>query len=223
MSKIVKLEGIYKSFGEIVVFEDMDMEVEKGDFVFIMGESGIGKTTLLKLIYLEEKPDRGNVFIFSRRMEKFDDPEKIWVRRQIAVVFQDFKLIDYRTVFDNVYMPLGYLKVAKDIAYDRARKALEFVKLWERKDELPSKLSGGERQRVAIARAIAKMPKILIADEPTGNLDRKTSLEILDYFVKLHSLEGMTIIMATHDVELVKRYPSAKLYRIEGKKLQLEV
>ncbi len=208
---LIEFIGVHKSYDRLNVLKDVNLSIEKGEFVFIIGQSGVGKTTLLKMIYLEEFPDRGKVKIFGIEPGKSDIQR---IRSNIGVIFQDFKLLDYRTIYDNVYMPLGYTGVPGDMARKRVEEALRFVKLWDRKDELPANLSGGEKQRVSIARAIARQPALLIADEPTGNLDPETSLEILDYLKKLNE-QGMTVIVATHDYSLIENHPSATVYRID--------
>ncbi len=215
-TNIILMEDVHKSFGNLQVFSGLDLRIEKGEFVFIIGQSGIGKTTLLKMIYMEEFPDRGTVRIFGETPR----PSKIGeLRQKMGVIFQDFKLLDYRTIYDNVYMPLGYTGVPPEMARRRVEEALKFVRLWERRGELPDRLSGGEKQRVSIARAIARQPAMLIADEPTGNLDPQTSLEILDYLRKLNE-QGMTVVVATHDYELIKNHPSAVVYRITSGRIQ---
>ena len=211
----VQLEGVHKSYEQLKVMEDVNLTIEKGEFVFVIGQSGVGKTTLLKMIYLEEFPDRGKVIIFGITPEKSQVQR---IRSNIGVIFQDFKLLDYRTIYDNVYMPLGYAGVPRDMARRRVEEALRFVKLWDRREELPLNLSGGEKQRVSIARAIARQPSLLIADEPTGNLDPQTSLEILHYLKRLNE-QGMTVIVATHDYTLIENHPSARIYKIEKGKL----
>jgi len=213
---VILMRDIYKSFGSLRVFDGLNLSVEKGEFVFIIGQSGVGKTTLLRMIYMEEFPDRGTVKIFGESPKPSNIAE---LRQKMGVIFQDFKLLDYRTIYDNVYMPLGYTGVPTKTARRRVEEALKFVRLWDRRNELPERLSGGEKQRVSIARAIARQPAILIADEPTGNLDPETSLEILDYLKRLNE-QGMTVIVATHDYELIKNHPSAKVYRIINGQLQ---
>jgi len=212
----ILMKGVHKSFGNIRVFEGMDLQVEKGEFVFIIGQSGVGKTTLLRMIYLEEFPDKGEIRIFNRRPHPSNIDE---LRQRMGVIFQDFKLLDYRTIYDNVYMPLGYTGVPPEMARRRVEEALKFVKLWDRRNELPARLSGGEKQRVSIARAIARQPSILIADEPTGNLDPSTSLEILEYLKRVNE-QGMTVIVATHDYHLIENHPAAKVFKIVNGRLE---
>jgi len=216
LDNVISMRDVYKSFGSLRVFEGINLQVEKGEFVFIIGQSGVGKTTLLRMIYMEEFPDRGIVKIFG----EIPRPSNIGeLRQKMGVIFQDFKLLDYRTIYDNVYMPLGYTGVPPEMARRRVEEALKFVRLWDRRNELPERLSGGEKQRVSIARAIARQPAMLIADEPTGNLDPETSLEILDYLKRLNE-QGMTVIVATHDYELIKNHPTARVYRITNGRLQ---
>ncbi len=209
-NEVIRMEDVHKAFGDLKVFQGLSLRVEKGEFVFIIGQSGVGKTTLLRMIYMEEFPDRGRVMIFGQNPDRASIPQ---LRQRMGVIFQDFKLLDYRSIYDNVYMPLGYTGVPATTARQRVEEALKFVRLWDRRNQLPDRLSGGEKQRVSIARAIARQPAILIADEPTGNLDPRTSLEILDYLKRLNE-QGMTVIVATHDYELIKNHPSARVYRI---------
>ncbi|MEO0196737.1 MAG: ATP-binding cassette domain-containing protein [candidate division WOR-3 bacterium] len=216
---MIKIVNLSKSFGNKKVLENVNFEVSKGEFVFIIGESGIGKTTLLKHLYLEEFADSGEIYIFNKLIDKNIKQKEIQLlRRKIGVIFQDYKILPDRTVYENVILPLRYMGLSKTVCEERVEFALKFTKLIERKNDYPYYLSGGEQQRIAIARAIARQPEILLADEPTGNLDFNTSLEILKILIDLN-FQGMTIIMATHDLELIKYYDNAKVYKIEGYKI----
>ncbi len=200
--------------------ENVNFNVNKGDFVFIVGESGIGKTTLLKHLYLDEFADSGEIYIFGKLVNKNLRQNEIQdLRKKIGVIFQDYKILYYRTVYENVILPLRYMGLSKSVCEERVQFALSFTRLLERKNDYPYNLSGGEQQRIAIARAIARQPEVLLADEPTGNLDFNTSLEILKILIDLN-FQGMTIIMATHDLELVKYCKNSKVYKIEGLKIK---
>ncbi|MEO0202941.1 MAG: ATP-binding cassette domain-containing protein [candidate division WOR-3 bacterium] len=217
---MIKLVNVSKSFGNKKVLENVNFNVNKGDFVFIVGESGIGKTTLLKHLYLDEFADSGEIYIFGKLVNKNLRQSEIQdLRKKIGVIFQDYKILYYRTVYENVILPLRYMGLSKSVCEERVQFALNFTRLLERKNDYPYNLSGGEQQRIAIARAIARQPEVLLADEPTGNLDFNTSLEILKILIDLN-FQGMTIIMATHDLELVKYCKNSKVYKIEGLKIK---
>ncbi len=216
---MIKLKNVSKSFGNKKVLEDVNFEVKKGDFVFIIGESGIGKTTLLKLLYLDEFADKGEVYIFDRLVQRKMKIKEIQdLRKKIGVIFQDYKILPNRTVYENVSLPLKYMGLSNSVCDERVETALKFTKLIERKWDFPAYLSGGEQQRVAIARAITRQPEILIADEPTGNLDLNTSVEILKILIDLN-FQGMTVIIATHNLELLNYCENSKVYKIENFKI----
>ena len=200
---MIKLLNVSKNYGSKKILENVNFQVNKGDFVFIVGESGIGKTTLLKHLYIDEFADSGEVYIFDKLVHKKLKISEIQdLRYKIGVIF-----------------PLRYMGLSKKLCEDRVEFALKFTKLTNIKNDYPYYLSGGEQQRVAIARAIARQPEILIADEPTGNLDLLTSIEILKILVDLN-FQGMTIIMATHNLELLNYVKNAKIYKIENYNLK---
>ncbi|MCS7245440.1 MAG: ATP-binding cassette domain-containing protein [candidate division WOR-3 bacterium] len=216
---MIKLKNISKSFGDKKVLENVNFEVNKGDFIFIIGETGIGKTTLLKLLYLEEFADSGEVYIFEKLIRKDMKMKEIQdLRKKIGVIFQDYKILPNRTVYENVVLPLRYMGLSKSVSEERVEFALKITKLIDKKNDYPYYLSGGEQQRISIARAVARQPEILIADEPTGNLDINTSTEILKILIDLN-FQGMTVIIATHDLELLNYYEKSKVYKIENFKL----
>jgi len=202
---LIELFNVSKRYpGGQVGLDDVTLSVEAGQMVFLTGPSGAGKTTFLKLIYREEVPTAGNILVNGRNVSSLSRSKVPYLRRTIGVVFQSFRLIQRKTVFENItYLPriLGLdAKEQKQIAY----KTLRQVGLAHRMNAYPVQLSGGEQQRVAIARALVNQPEILLADEPTGNLDPELSEEILRLFLDIN-LQGTTVIFATHDRELIAR------------------
>ena len=214
---MIQLFHVYKSYdGKNVVLKDINLMVDKGEFVFLTGASGAGKTTLLKLLFLEEKPTKGQILIKNKNISRLKHNSIPYLRRNIGVVFQDFKLINTRTVFENVSIALEILNLPQKIIRNKVNNMLEAVGLSHRKDYFPLNLSGGEQQRVAIARALINSPAILLADEPTGNLDPIIALDIMSLFEKANN-NGTTVIIATHDENMIKRYRKRVLYLKDGK------
>ncbi|MCP4215260.1 MAG: cell division ATP-binding protein FtsE [bacterium] len=197
--------------------EDITLNIGKGEFVFLTGASGAGKTTLLKLIFKEELPTKGQILVDSTNIGLTPRKELHLLRRDIGIVFQDFKLLDSRTVFENVAVPLLVRGEKKTDIQKMVTKALHQVGISHRKNYIPSHISGGEQQRVAIARAIVGNPKIIIADEPTGNLDTELSKEVFSIFEKINA-NGITTIIATHDDHLMRMYPK-RILRLDAGKL----
>lgn len=182
---------------------DVSMKIQPGEFVFLNGPSGAGKSTLLKILYLWEKFDRGQILIHGMNIVKIRENKHYALRRRIGVVFQDYKLLPRKTVFENVAFAQEVVETKiKNIRF-RTWEVLKSVGLTQKKDHYPLQLSGGEQQRVAIARALVNSPDILLADEPTGNLDSALALEILKMFEKVNQ-QGMTIIFATHNLEMLR-------------------
>ncbi|MBM3233647.1 ABC transporter ATP-binding protein [Candidatus Pacearchaeota archaeon] len=206
---IIKLENVCKNFemGEEKVRAvcDANLEVKKGDFVAITGPSGSGKSTMMNLVGALDLASKGDIFLDGMNIEHLPESELAQIRgRKIGFVFQTFNLIPTLTALENVALPMMFQNVEKSEREERARELLEKVKLGHRLNHLPGELSGGERQRVAIARALANNPEVILADEPTGNLDSRTGEEILEMFINLNK-EGKTVIMVTHDANLAKR------------------
>ena len=181
---------------------DVSFEVAAGEFVIVTGPSGSGKTTLLQLIYRELLPSSGRVVVDGTELNGLDWRGVPRLRRRIGIVFQDFRLLPRRTVGENVSLVLRALAWPGDRRRDRTRRVLDWVGLAHRADDWPTMLSGGEQQRVAVARALAPEPRLLLADEPTGNLDPALSLEILELFREIHA-RGTTVVLATHDTSLI--------------------
>lgn len=202
--EFIELKNVFKVYTNgVTALADANLSIEKGEFVFIIGQSGSGKSTLTKLLYREEKPTKGSVFVGGVNVSKLRDNNVYKLRRKIGVVFQDFKLLPKLTVYENIAYPLeSYGMASKDIR-DKVLSAVERVGLKEKIRSYPNQLSGGEQQRVCIARAIVNEPKLIICDEPTGDLDPKISQEIMGVLKNINKDLGSTIIMATHDKEIV--------------------
>lgn len=200
--KFKNTEKTYKN-GVNAVY-DMNLEIKKGEFVFIIGASGSGKSTLIKMLYREEKPTAGEIYLGGVNVAKVKNNKVYKLRRKIGIVFQDYKLLPKLTVYENVAFALEIYGLPSDEIRKKVLKALELVGLKSKTKSYPTQLSGGEQQRVAIARAIVNSPKLLICDEPTGNLDPDTSLEVMKVIEKINDL-GTTVVMATHDREMVNK------------------
>lgn len=196
------LESLTKAYGDHVVLQDINLAVNAGDFVFLVGPSGIGKSTLLHLLIGANQPTNGRITIDDIDLTMMDDYAMQLYRRKVGMIFQDYKLLPKKTVYENVAFALEATGTEVDQIPERVSKALAKVGLAGKEDNFPKELSGGEKQRVAIARAIVHDPSLIIADEPTGNLDPKTSQEIINLFKKLHN-KSTTIIIATHDRAIV--------------------
>lgn len=200
--QFVNVTKIYNN--KVVALKDISVKIEKGEFVFLIGSSGAGKSTFIRLIFKEEEPSQGQILVGNRSINRLKRKEVALLRRNIGVVFQDYNLLDDRTVYDNVAFALEVMEYPGKVIRQKVPEVLEMVGLADKADCLPRQLSGGEQQRVAIARAIVNNPQILLADEPTGNLDPETAWEIMEI---LHDINrrGTTVIMATHAADIVNR------------------
>ena len=212
--RIKDLEKKYKT--GVTAIYDFDLKVKKGDFVFVIGQSGSGKSTLIKLLYREEKPTNGSINIGGIEVAKLRNRKVYKLRRKLGIVFQDYKLLPRLTVYENVAFALEILGLPNEEIRNKTLKALEQVGLKNKSKNYPNELSGGEQQRVAIARAIVNEPKLLLCDEPTGNLDPETSWEIMQVLDEINKL-GTTIIMATHDKEIVNKLKKRVLVLKDGR------
>lgn len=200
----IEIKNCYKVYKNgVTAVANMNLTIEKGEFVFITGPSGCGKSTLVKLLYREEKPTKGTVIVGGIPVAKLFNSQVYRLRRKIGIVFQDFKLLPKLTVFENVAFVLENIGMKKSEIKKMTIKALERVGLKNKIRSFPNQLAGGEQQRVCIARAIVNEPKVLICDEPTGNLDPKTSKEIIKVINSINEDMGATVIMVTHDKEIV--------------------
>ena len=204
--EFIELKNCYKIYKNgVTALADGNLSIERGEFVFIIGPTASGKSSLMKLFYREEKPNKGEVYVGDINVCKLKNSKVYKLRRKIGIVFQDFKLLPKLTVYENVAFALECLGMkAKDIR-PKVMKAIEIVGLKEKVRSFPHQLSGGEQQRVCIARAIVNEPKLIICDEPTGNLDPDTSKEIMEVLDNINKEMGSTIIMATHDKDIVNR------------------
>ncbi|HQK92640.1 MAG TPA: cell division ATP-binding protein FtsE [Armatimonadota bacterium] len=187
-----------------VALRNIDLAIEKGEFVFLVGPSGMGKSSLLKLVYREERPSRGQVLVAGRDVSRLSRKQVPALRRSVGVIFQDFRLLPQRTVSENVGFALDVIGCPKREKHRRVPRALDLVGLSHKADAYPDELSGGEQQRVSIARALVNNPPILLADEPTGNLDPETSWTIMQLLAKIN-VKGTTVVVATHDRDVVDR------------------
>ncbi len=203
---MIQLFHLFKKYGPHVALDDVNLRIAKGEFIFVTGPSGAGKTTLLRLIFGAEKPDRGYILINSINLTRISRSKMDLLRRKIGFVFQDFKLLPKRTVFENVAIALEVTGEPSRWIRKRTRQTLELVGLEDKEKVYPLSLSGGEQQRVAIARAIVKGPVILLADEPTGNLDPDLTREIMALFRTIHQ-NGTTVVIATHSRDLLEDVP----------------
>ncbi len=213
---MLSFNNVSFSYTNQPVLNDLNLSFEQGEFVFLIGKSGSGKSTLLQLIYMNLFPQSGNVQVFdydSTSIRKKDLPD---LRKKLGIVFQDFKLLPDRNVYENLAFVLEVTGTGKREIKKRIYTALSAVGLSHKQKNMPDELSGGEQQRVSIARAIVNEPKLILADEPTGNLDPETSLEILEILKKINS-RGTSVILATHNYELVRKF-NARIVKLENGK-----
>ncbi len=215
--QVIRFTGVTKSYGKgAPALKDVGFSLKKGEFLFLTGPSGAGKTTLLRLIYMGMRPTDGEVRVSGYSSSKIHRREIPHLRRRLGIIFQDFRLLKNRTARENVAFALEVTGASRSAVGPKVQRTLNAVGLGRKADRFPNELSGGEQQRVAIARALVNDPFILLADEPTGNLDTKTSLEILRILREINSL-GMAVLLATHDYTLLTEYPEARvLHLVEG-------
>lgn len=203
--ELIKMQNVKKQYKTgVTAIYDLDLSIKKGEFVFVIGSTGCGKSTLIKMLYREEKPTSGTILLGGLNVGKLRNNKVYKLRRKLGVVFQDFKLLNRSTVYENVAFALEIFGLPKDEIHTKVLKVLDLVGLKHKAKNYPDELSGGEQQRVAIARSIVNGPKLLICDEPTGNLDEVTSMEIMDVLNQINKM-GTTVIMVTHDIEIVKK------------------
>ncbi len=215
---MIQLESVTKKYpsGQVAL-DDVTLTIEKGEFVFIVGESGAGKSTLLRIITREIKPTSGKVLFNGEDILRIPASKIPILRRRIGTIFQDFKLLLTKTVFENVAVPLEVMSQKDSVIEKEASAVLEKVNLLDKANSFPLQLSGGEVQRTAVARAIVGKPEVLLADEPTGDLDPKNSEEVVKILEKINEEDKTTIIMATHNVQIVNHFKKRVIVISKGK------
>jgi cell division transport system ATP-binding protein len=200
---LIHLDGVSKIYDNgCVALSDVTVDIPKGDFVFVVGPSGAGKSTFIKLIFREELPTKGKLTVNGRNVGELDPSEVPYLRRNLGIVFQDYRLLPNKTVYENVAFAMQVIESSRRDIQKRVSHVLDLVGLRNKSKNFPNELSGGEQQRIAIARAIVNNPVVVIADEPTGNLDPETSWDIMKIFERINR-DGTTIVMATHDKTVV--------------------
>ena len=211
VEKVIRFLNVSKIYEKNWLgLHNVTFDISKGDFVFIVGPSGSGKTTLLQLVYFALLPDEGKIEVLNHSSDEITYDKVIFLRRRLGIVFQDFRLLNDKTVFENIEIPLLVRKIKRKERKSRVQSLITSMGLTEKWEDFPYELSGGERQRVAIARAMANQPLILLADEPTGNLDPETSQEIMDLLMEINRM-GTTVLMATHNVDIVQQYNNLRV------------
>ena len=215
MDAIIQLIHVSKWHDRKAALSDVTLEIEKGEFVLLMGSSGAGKSTLLRMLIGEEQPDEGQIFVHGRNVTKLRRTEIPFLRRKVGAVFQDFRLLPKKSVFDNVALPLIVQGASEKDIRRKVTEALRAVDVDHKKDQSPNSLSTGEQQRVCIARAIVNGPVVLLADEPTGNLDPERTREIIELF-KLINARGTTVIVATHDPHVLNHVNRRVITLVQG-------
>lgn len=210
---MIRFEKVSRRFQDFQALHQLDFTIAQGEMVFVTGHSGAGKTSLLKLVSLLDKPTEGNIYFKDKAVNRLRMNQRAKLRRQFGIVLQNPHLLFKHTVFDNVALPLVIMGLSQDEIKKRVRAALAKVDLLAKQSLFPAVLSAGEQQRVAIARAIVNRPAFIVADEPTGNLDPDLSVEIMDLFRQFNQI-GVGVLIATHDVPLIARY-ACRILRIE--------
>jgi cell division transport system ATP-binding protein len=200
---MISLQQVTKVYrNDVTALEDVTVDVEKGEFIFVVGPSGSGKSTMVRLLLKEEEATKGKVFVAGKNLARISQWKVPYLRRNVGTVFQDYKLLTDKTVFENVSFALEVIGKPKHVIDQRVPEILEYVGLGDKLNNYPDELSGGEQQRVSIARACVNRPLVLLADEPTGNLDPNTSVDIMRLLDKVNRI-GTTVVMATHDQAIV--------------------
>ncbi|MDR2431862.1 MAG: cell division ATP-binding protein FtsE [Candidatus Margulisbacteria bacterium] len=220
---MIRTDKVFKLYGDNVILQNVSIQIEKSEFVFLVGQNGAGKSTLLKALYRDVLPTKGEVFVNNVNVTRLKRRSIPLLRRSIGVVFQDYKLLKYKTVAENVAFALEVLEKDPKFIRRQVLQVLDLVGLLKKKDEKPSALSGGEQQKVSIARALVNNPQILIADEPTGNLDPDTSWEVMQLLDKINEQRKTTVLVATHDKAIVDSMRKRVVELSGGKILRDEI
>ena len=214
---LINLKNVEKKYRNgVTAIYDLTISLKKGSFTFVIGGSGSGKSTLIKMLYREEKPTKGQIIVGGLNVAKLRNKKVYKLRRKLGIVFQDYRLLPKQTVYENVAFAMEVIGAKKDVTRKKVLRALEEVGLKNKIHNYPDQLSGGEQQRVAIARAIVNDPKLLLCDEPTGNLDPERSMEIMKVLEDINKSRGTTIIMATHDKDIVNKMKKQVITLKEG-------
>lgn len=219
---MIHLKDITVSFDGQVVLDRLELSIQDGEFVYLVGATGAGKSSLLRLLYMDIKPDSGSVSVFGYDSATTKPSEIPKLRRTLGIVFQDFKLLEDRDVFENVAFALYVTDARRTDIKKRVFHALSDVGVSHKRNQMPHELSGGEQQRVVIARALVNAPSLLLADEPTGNLDPSASSEIMELLKKIN-MRGTAVLMATHNYDLVRKYPARVIQLKDGKLVEIEI
>lgn len=215
---MIELKDVYKTYPNgVLAVNGINVKIRQGEFVYVVGPSGAGKSTFIKMMYREEKPSKGTILINGIDLAQMKNGKVPLLRRNIGVVFQDYKLLPTLTVYENIAFALEVIEENPKTIKKRVMEVLDLVKLKHKARFLPTELSGGEQQRVSIARSIVNKPKVVIADEPTGNLDPETTWEIMDIFKEIND-RGTTVVMATHNKDIVNSI-KRRVIAIEGGKI----
>lgn len=216
--ELINIKNVNKRYKNgVTAIYDLNVKIKKGDFIFVIGGSGSGKSTFIKMLYREEKPTSGEIYLGGINVAKLRNSKVYKLRRKLGIVFQDYRLLPKLTVYENVAFTLEVIGEKRADIKKKTLKAIELVGLKAKTRNYPDQLSGGEQQRVAIARAIVNNPKLLICDEPTGNLDPERSMEIVKVLDDINKTIGTTIIMATHDKEIVNKLKKRVLVLKDGR------
>ena len=216
--ELIRVKDVSKQYRNgVTAIYDLNLKIKKGDFVFVIGGTGCGKSTLIKMLYREEKPTKGEIIVGGLNVARLRNGRVYKLRRKLGIVFQDYRLLPKSTVYENVAFTLEVIGTKKEEINKKVLKALELVGLKGKVRNYPDQLSGGEQQRVAIARAIVNEPKILLCDEPTGNLDPEMSMEIMKVLEHINETMGTTIVMATHDKDIVNKMEKRVIILKEGR------
>lgn len=212
---MIRYEKVNKRYGNVVALKDLSLHIKQGEFVFIIGESGAGKSSMIKLLMKEINPDSGSIYLNGENITKVSRRMVPKIRQAVGMIFQDFRLLEDMTVYGNIEYALDIIGASKKDKKKRIEEVLKSVNLLDRKKAYPNELSGGEQQRVSIARALSTKPNIIIADEPTGNLDPITSQTIVDNLLEINK-EGITVVMITHEREIVDRAHKRVIHIADG-------
>lgn len=214
---MIKLENVTKTYKTGVrAINDLSVDIGPGEFVYVIGPTGAGKSTFIKLLYREEKATSGKVIVAGKDVSKIRNSKVPYFRRNLGIVFQNFRLLPKKTVFENIAFALEVTDTPRNEIRKKVRNTMELVGLSDKANAFPDQLSGGQQQRVAIARAIVNNPKVLIADEPTGNLDPETSVGIIELLERINEVNHTTILVVTHDKEIVQKYKKRTILIEDG-------